>query len=79
MLDPAFLMGMRIQQSPYATMRSKKVEVVRHAIRKRRRNWAVKVTYQDKPAIIKLGDHTLICHPTIYQKLVREFAPKETQ
>lgn len=73
------LMGMNIRTSPYAVTRSKKVELVRHPIRKRRRNWAVKVTWLETPAVFKLGDGTLVCHPSIYQKLVREFAPKETQ
>lgn len=77
MPESTFLMGMQITQSPFATLRSKKTELVRHPLRKRRRNWGVKVTWLENPAVFKLGDGTLICHPTIYQKLVREFAAKE--
>lgn len=63
-------MGMQIRLSALAITTSKKVELARHPSRKRRRNWSIKVTWQEMPAVFAVGDHTLICHPSIYEKLV---------
>ncbi len=70
MADPTFVMGIQVQLSALAVTHAKRVELTRHPIHKRRRNWGVKVTWQDTPAIFKVGDHTLICHPSIYEELV---------
>lgn len=69
------LMGMNIRTSPYAVTRSKKVELVRHPIRKRRRNWGVRVTWVDTPAAFVLEGRDIICHPSIFDKLMKEFKP----
>ena len=70
-----FYMGMRIHTSPHAIKLRKAVQLVRHPLRKRRRNWAVKVTWHEDPAIFVLNSTTLICHPAIYQKFQKEFSP----
>lgn len=74
MFETTFPIGLQVQTSPLAVSRSKNVELARHPIRKRRRNWSIKVTWQEKPAVWQVGNHTLICHPSIYQQLVRDFA-----
>ena len=71
--DVGCLMGMRIQTSIFAVTHRKQVELIRHPIKKWRRNWSVRVTWHQDPCAYKLGDHTLVCHPAIYEKLKKEF------
>lgn len=61
--------GVRVTVSPFATTRDKQVEVVACQIRKRRRNWSVRVSWIEKPAAYHLANGSLICHPTIYTQL----------
>ncbi len=61
--------GIRVMPNPLATVPAWKVE--RHPIRKRRRNW--RPVKHQIPGALRLGDGTLIVHPSIYEQLKAKY------
>jgi len=74
MADAGFCIGMRVITNPLAVIREKHADVVRTPVRKRRRNWLVRITWTETPAAYKLGAATLVVHPSIYEKMKKEFS-----
>ena len=72
MADPDFLLGMRVFTSILAVQRTKRTEVVAMPIRKRRRNWSVRIHCEEVPAVFQIGN-VLVMHPSIYIKIQKEF------
>lgn len=72
MAESAFLMGMQVFPSILAVQSTKRMEVVAMPIRKRRRNWSVRIHWEEVPAVFRMGN-TLVVHPSIYKKMKKEF------
>lgn len=66
-------LGVKIISSPLAERVIVAWHVVRHPIKKRRRNWRVLRVESRMPVSYLLEDGTVVAHPTIYEAIKAKY------
>lgn len=72
--------GLRIFSNPLCVSTKVTWHIVKHPTQKRRRNWRVVRSVEQKPCAYTLADGSVHMHPTLYAKLRQATHPtKDTK